>query len=354
MQITFDLQDLGDPPFMAQKMYRYYQYDCLNAASLALRRCLEPNILGQIFSGLTNEEADKISKIIRVEIIVRFCQSAENLAALSISFTRSYPDEKQETLGLYKRFVRYRLGEIGDFYGNIADRNLTYFAKIAGYPSIDIQVDATKKAFLISCENIKEKFIEISKYYRELRLLYNAYKHGYRIFFETDNLTHKDVINYVTDDFKQKFTVMDTNITNRITGLSSSCMEIMQLFLKQHHRRVDHEAKGGGREIIDYELYVKKGQTDDSMRGLTLWYPTRGKRLSYEKKEGDQILDELLDSLSVKDRGKIVAIDIDAREIIAKDYDRSKVMDQIEKSNHTGRIHIRRISNDGRIHVDIY
>lgn len=173
VQVTFDLNDTDDPPFLAQKMYRYYQYDCLETASFILRKCLDSPVMKTIFPDLTNEKVDKISRILRVEILARFCQSTENLAVLAISFNRSYANEKQEILGLYDKLVNYGLGEIGDFHENLLSRSPNYFAKIAGYPSPDLQTSTTRTAFLDSCANLKEKLMEISEYYRQLRLLYN-------------------------------------------------------------------------------------------------------------------------------------------------------------------------------------
>jgi hypothetical protein len=85
-----------------------------------------------------------------------------------------------------------------------------------------------------------------------------------------------------------------------------------------------------------------------------LVYSTRGERLNYEKKEGDRIYNIFKEELETNDKGKIVAIDIDAKEIIAKNYDANKVLLEIRNGGSSGRIHIRRVSKDRIIDIETY
>lgn len=352
VELTFDLENNEEPPTVAQKLYRYYQFDCLNSVVYLLRKNLD--MLDKIYPDMSTEELDKASKIVKVEILTSFCQLAESLAAMAIAFKRSYDSEIQETLGLYEKLVCYTLGEIGDFYENVGWRDHGYFAKILGYPPLDLQVQSTREAFLLSCENVKEKFTEISEYYKELRLLFNAYKHGYRILFETNNDTHDDIILFVTDEFKQKITIINIKTIDKIVGLCGNCYDIIHTIMLQHHRRSDHEKRGGGHEAIEYNLLLKGNQRGSEKNNLQLYYPNRGERLFQEKEEGDKIFNEVQGELGIEQKGKIIAIDIDSRKIIAQDFDMKKVIDDVHKSESSGRIHIRRVSTDGSTHLEIY
>ena len=196
-----------DIPFLAAFIYKLYPYDALNFEIDAIQRMIE--FLPQLYPQAGSLEREKMIQILRLQTAIKFCQYAENPAAIAIAFQSSYDDEKQEMIGIFTKISKYNLGEIYDFYNNIRNRENQHFAKFYGYPPLLLQSTAVRYFLELSCRNMKEVLIEVAEIYSQLRLLYNAYKHGYRVLFGKNFHSAADIFPFVTDQGKQMYTEID-------------------------------------------------------------------------------------------------------------------------------------------------
>jgi hypothetical protein len=342
----------SDIPFLAEFIYKIYPYDALNFEIDAIQKMIE--FLPQLYPDVEPPQREKMIQILRLQTAIKFCQYAENLAVIAIAFQFSYDDGKKEMLGIFSKISRYSLGEINDFYNNIKNRENHYFAKFYGYPPLQLQNPATRHFLELSCRNIKDALIEVAEMYSQLRDLYNAYKHGYRILFGKDSYSSADIFPFVTDQGKQKYTRIDGAKLKRILTLSLQCRRILESIFKQHHIRVQYEKTGGKENAIKVDFFLRKNDNRPSQEEQRLTYPSRGDRMKSEKVEGDKIYNLFREQLEKHDRGKIVAIDIDSKKIISKDYDKSKVLSDIRSIQSSARIYIRRVSQDGNVGFGIY
>jgi hypothetical protein len=341
-----------DIPFLAEFIYKMYPYDALNFEIDAIQRTIE--FLPQLYPEAGSLEIEKMIQILRLQTAIKFCQYAENLAAIAIAFQSSYDDEKQEMVGIFNKISRYNLGEIYDFYNSIGNRENKYFAKFYGYPPLLWQSTAARYFLDLSCGNLREVLTEVAEMYSQLRPLYNAYKHGYRVLFGKNSYS-ADIFPFVTDQGKQMYTEINEVKLKRILILSLQCRKILESIFKQHHIRRQYEARGGQENAIKVDLFLRRNDKHPSQEeDLHLFYPTRGDRRKSELSEGEKVYAIFKEQLEKDDKGKIVAIDIDEKRIISKDYDKHKVLSGIRSAESSGRIHIRRVSQDGKVDFEIY
>ena len=185
--------------------------------------------------------------------------------------------------------------------------------------------------------------------------LYNAYKHGYRVFLgkNTNNIA-EDLFPFIDNRGKQKFAQIDKNIVEKVFSLSHNCREIFEAIFEQHQTRVDYEAKGSNQYAIKINLLLRETDPRPNKEDLRVLYPNRGNRLNQEKLESDNIYAIFKEELEKNDKGKIVAFDIDEEKILSKDYNLEKVLSDIQESGTSSRIHLRRVSDDQRIGIEIY
>jgi hypothetical protein len=324
----------------------------LNFEIDAIQRMME--FLPELYPEAGIPEREKMIQILRLQTAIKFCQYAENLAAIALAFRSSYDDEKQEMIGIFSKISKYNLGEINDFYSNINGRDDQYFAKFYGYPPLLLQIPRVRYFLELSCGNVKETLIEIAEMYAQLRILYNAYKHGYRVLFGKNSYSGADIFPFITDQGKQMYTEIDEMRLKRILTLSYSCRQILESIFKQHHIRTEYEAKGGQDGAIKVDLFMRRNDERPSQEDLQLMYPNRGDRMKSEKVEGDSVYNLFKQQLEKHDEGKIVAIDIDAKRIISKDYDKNVVLLAVKCAESSGRIYIRRVSEDGSFGIEIY
>ncbi len=89
---------------------------------------------------------------------------------------------------------------------------------------------------------------------------------------------------------------------------------ILDCIFESHHERILHESIGS-KSKVQIKTVIKVSSTYNK-EGLSFLYPTRGERMKKEESESDEIYAELFDNeIEINNRGKIVAIDLDDREI---------------------------------------
>jgi hypothetical protein len=112
--------------------------------------------------------------------------------------------------------------------------------------------------------------------------------------------------------------------------------------IKQHHTRTDFESKGGGKQNgISTILFFRGDEKRPTKDDLNIFYPNRGERLKWERTEADNIHNIFKEKLEMEDKGKIVAIDMDSKKILTKDYDLNRVLSQVRNAGSSGRIYLK-------------
>ncbi|RJQ26194.1 hypothetical protein C4565_07260 [Candidatus Parcubacteria bacterium] len=342
--------DDSDIPKIAGFLYDSYSLDGLNLICRSLKE--DYDSISQRYVKYSPEDQDKIRHILEVEIIAKFCQHAEDLAMLTLVFKSSYDDANQEKTGLFNTMARYGLSQIVDFYQQITIRKLQIIAKFFGYPPIDIQSAGVKEFLEKSCETIREEFKKIADLYLELRDVYDAYKHGYRISFAKDNKTLEESIVFVNSKGETKLIKFEKTDVEKCVKMARRCKQLADAIMKNHHERAKYEESGG--EFGNVNITTVRKPDDPEPPELKLMFSKRGETRKKELEEGEQTYNLFKEELEKTDSGKLVALDLDNKKIIAKDYSIEGLVSLLKESGNSSRLLIRRIGKNASVGIDIY
>jgi hypothetical protein len=299
-RITRGIIDKKKIPKTAEALYNGFNSDGLYFTLGAMRKIID--FIDELYPSSTSEQKMKMIQTLKLEITMKFCHLAENTAAYALAFKSSYSDSKEELRGIFDKLSGYGIGEIVNFYDTLSKRRIDYFAKFIGYPHFDLQESATRKILRSSCRTVKSELKEVAKLYKQFRLLYNAYKHGYRVLVGKDQY-----------------------------GL---------------------DGKSGDK--VNISIIRRQKDPSPNSQGLTVMFPSRVKRLEMEKQESHTIYSKLMKNKEQQNLGKIVAIDLDAKQIVKMDYDLRKVIAAIKATNSANRIEIRRIGIGKKLSIETY
>lgn len=345
-------QDSEVPP-LADMLYGMYSDDGLFFMANVLKQTID--FLPELYPNSNVEERKKQLQVLRLELITKFCQYAEDLAALALTFKSTHSNAKEEKIGLFKKIAGYGLSEIVDFYAHIDNRDVKYVAKFMGYPPLELQERISREIMEGSCILIKEEMTKIAKLYKETRGLYDAYKHGYRLFFGVDDSTGADAYAYVDSTGYQQAVVVNDIMFTQILSSINQCSNIVKMVLQSHNERMRYEESGTTHAIVKIQRLRRSSDPPmDPNQDLRLTYPTRGDKLKNEIQEGEEVYNLFKDELELNHNGKMVAIDMDEKKIIALDFDIAKVMETIRQVGSSGRMRIRRIGKNDATGVEIY
>lgn len=346
-----DLRVENNIPLLASRLFHSHDFDAL---PFLIRNCLKSNqLLRQMYPTMPQDELDKAEKVLTLEVVVKFCHLAENFAAFAIAFKKRYENEREEILGISKTIANYEVAQVVNFYEYVEKRELQYIAQFIGYPPLSLQSANTKPFIERSCQNIKSDITKIAKLYAELRPLYDAYKHGYRIAF-AENEAGVYAFTLIDIDNKEGYVLVGKKYFDFIQQCANSCHELFKLMFALHKERVGYEKRGSIQKApLRIYLYPKPNDPGPNEE-LEFMYPSRGAISEALRKEGDIVYAQYSEDLEKNHKGKIVAIDIDEKKPIAYDYDFDKVIQTIHNSNSTSRHFVRRASKEGRIPVVVY
>jgi hypothetical protein len=334
-------------------LYKHYPYDALDFEIDAIKKMM--TFLEQLYPNKSVAEIERMHRILRIQTISKFCHCSENLAAFAISFLSTYDDIEKEMAGVSDKIVKYNVGQIVDFYSNIHKRNTEYIAKLFGYPPLDLQSQKPKYFLELSCKNLKEALVKIGNNYMEDHEPYNAYKHGYRMFIgkNTINLSI-DLFPFLDQDGKRKVIQIDKKIITGVFKLSRYALQILEKIIKQHKIRSEYEAQQDHASRVNVTLCLTPNDPIPTQEERRIRYPSRRKRLKIEKAQSDIIYDLFREELEKKDKGKIIAIDLDEKTIVGKDYKLENVIETINNLNASSRIHLRRAGKNARVGIEVY
>ena len=340
-----------DVPAVSDVLYRLYHYQALDFEINSIKKIIE--FLPQLYPNISSFEKIKMVQLLNLQIIIKFCHYAENLGAFSLSFLTTYKELKDEIIGSIKKIYSYNIGHINDFYANINNRDVSYVAKILGYPPIKLQTKDEAGLFKLSSHNTREFFYEIGQMYSELAELYNAYKHGYRVVSGHKN-NSVDIYTYINHEGKGKFIETDLKTFNHLNNLVRKCYIIFDSMFKNHYARMNHEKNNSIETDITFQIIYKKEDNVIKNQNFKYNIPNRAKKLKEEILEYDKVYETFKNKLKENDNGKIIAIDIDNRFIISKNFDLNKVIEEVNRYEKSGRKYLRRVGKNKNIGVIIY
>ncbi|MBI5378425.1 MAG: hypothetical protein HZA82_07370 [Thaumarchaeota archaeon] len=298
---TYNVADDKEIPTLAEMLYKKYQYDGIGFtidALLQIRKSIR-----SLYPQSPESEQDKMSQVIKLEIIMKFCHFAENLAAIAITFNKKFDSSEEEMRSLFDQIYEYGVSDVIDFYEQIPTCDLDFIAKFLGFPPIKLQNEEARQKIEESCEIAKKKLESIGKNYLEFRSLYNAYKHGYRLFPGIDKNRQQDAFVFIDKCGVQKITTADNTIFDEITGLSRQIEETFRIILN-HAVRAEMEKRGLRNMPMDFRFFKKIGGLPHNPN-VKIMFPARGERRKRNLVDRERIYEKFKLELETKHMEKI-------------------------------------------------
>lgn len=347
---TANIEEDKKIPTLAEMLYRGYSFDGLGFTIDALQKIRKS--LPSFYPESPQEQQSKMLQILKLEIIMKFCHYAENLAAIAITFNKKFDSSDEEMLSLFEQIYQYEVFEVIDFYNQIPTCDLHFIAKFLGYPPIQLQHEEGKKKIQESCEIAKKELEIIAKNYLEFRKLYNAYKHGYRVFPAKDQ-NQQDAFGFIDKgEIIQKVTTANDEVFDEIIRASRHIEKIFQ-FILNHSVRAEFEKRGERNVPIDLKFFVKKkGLPHDSH--TVIMYPSRGKNREKNIADREIVYKIFKSELESNHMQKIVVFDLDAKTILGISANLDDAIAIMHKSKSKGRKGIRKIGLDDKTGIDWY
>ncbi len=341
---TYDVNDDKEIPTLAEVLYKNYQYDGLGFTIDALLQIKKS--ISSFYPQSPKSEQDKMVQVIKLEIIMKFCHFAENLAAVAISFNKKFDSNEEEMRSLFDQIYEYEVSDVIDFYKQIPTSDLHFIAKFLGYPPIKLQYEEARQKIEESCAIAKKELESIGKNYLEFRLLYNAYKHGYRLFPGIDKNKQQDAFGFIDKGGIQKITTADDTIFDEIIRSSKHIEGIFKIILN-HAARAEMEKRGMRNVPLDLKFFVKKKGLPHNLN-MKIMFQARGERRKKNLTDRERIYEKFKQELEANHLEKIVVFDLDAETIIAVCETPEDAVKSMHESTSQGRKGIRKIGKDDK------
>ena len=178
---------------------------------------------------INKQLSGELKGYLKIEILVSVVQFAEIFGIYLLCFH----ERKKE---FHKKLLDYKVSEVINFFENIEIRRIPYFRKILGYPAFNQISDKTASIKLNeSSKNFKKKLVLISDFYLKYRLLYNSYKHGFRIFPMFDKNYSSGIM--VINRDKKSVTIYNVNV-DKAVDLLKWMMPVLKNTLKVFKERI--------------------------------------------------------------------------------------------------------------------
>jgi hypothetical protein len=143
---------------------------------------------------------DKKCSMLKFEIITHFCHYAEELGAFLYPCHGANPSFN--SADILENLTKYRVSQIGKFYQDfngeykLDDIKRNNFNRLFGYDRIKSDQGA-EETIGSSLTNILNVIKAIAKFYNFWQESYNAYKHGYRLWFGHEYEHNLNVVLYL-------------------------------------------------------------------------------------------------------------------------------------------------------------
>lgn len=180
---------------------------------------------------------DKKIMVCRYEIVARFCQFAESLGGLILGYINLNLDSNRQlnnnhAIKVLESLSDYTMGEIENLYKKLY-ANSSGYGLLFGY---DILEGKYANEVSNSLENIQIDLKEISGCYLFYKGSYNAYKHGYRLWFGKDP-KNIEVAIYRNKQGKEDHKPIDDNSLKIVMESGEYCLHIFDL-IKNNHKAI--------------------------------------------------------------------------------------------------------------------
>lgn len=329
-------------------MYEFYSWDARGFVADFIRGTIDNP--PQSFYNLPSDLQEKARELLLVELVSKFCESAEDLAAFGIAFATEFYKDALDPDDVWKKLAEYETGDVVNFYRDIQRRGPDYFANLHGYPPLDLQEDSTRRILFRSCKQLAAYMGEIADFYNDLRELHNAYKHGMRLFFGhlTDERTKEVVpsVAYVDKDANTKAILFPRETVDELFALCSGIGELLRAMLHWHKLRI--EITKSGKRIIQSPVFGRS--TDVNRQMGELFFPGLFEISEALVSKATAIAARRSEELSKLPRGHVIAIDIDMEEILPfHGPELRTIIWQAMKERPGARLVFRRITPDGRV-----
>lgn len=328
----------------AEVMYPLYSSDARGFVANQLKQAMNNTA---IYANLSPELQVKARGILVLELVATFCQSAEDLAAFGISFATELYRDSLSQIEVWAKLANYGEGEIVDFYAHTNKRGPEYFANLHGYPPLNLQKVDSRRTLLRSCRQLAAYFNSTADAYLKLRDLYNAYKHGMRIFFATLN-PETPIIIYIGRDSNVNSIAFPKVLVVELFALCEGIGQLLNGMLKWHWFRLQ-VAKSGNKLANNMPVFGESG--DDEVHDLgRLMFPNLADLRAHFVSQGDKIAAKSRKELSRIRRGEIIAVDIDLEDILpCHSYQLNEVIWEAMRLRPGARLVFRRVSKDGKV-----
>lgn len=329
-------------------MYEFYAFDARVFIVDQLKQLLDNP--PQSFQTLPKLLQEKAKGLLMLELVAKFCESAEDLAAFSTAFATELYMDALAPHDVWKKLAEYETGDIVNFYRDIDKRKPEYFANLHGYPPLHLQQSDVGAVLLRSCRQLAAYLGHIADQYLALRELHNSFKHGMRVFFghTTDERTGREVVAvaYVDGDANVKAVEFPPDVVKDIYDLCNGMGSLLGAMLHWHKLRLKISKTGSCK--IESPVF---GQSIDTQRLMgTTFFPSLFDLKKELVAKGEQIALQKNEEISRLPRGHVIAIDVDAEELLPfHAADLRDVIWQSVRSRPGTRLVFRRITPDGRV-----
>jgi|SRR5665647_133734 len=136
-------------------------------------------------------------RYLQLELIVKQCELLSDIAGYINAIEKFSPKQSDDenhkmVMNIYKHLVCSIGTEIHDFYENLDSKDDQFFYKLMGYDLLDslkpfTDIPANRDALNNSVKIVRLIFNRMSFFYKSFWHVYNAYKHGYRLFINKAN-----------------------------------------------------------------------------------------------------------------------------------------------------------------------
>ena len=332
----------------ADVMYEFYPWDARLFIVDQLKRLLDSP--PQSLQGMPKLLQEKAQGIVILELVAKFCESAEDLAAFGIAFATEFYMDALAPQDVWKKHAEYEPGDIVNFYRDIDKRKPEYFANLHGYPPLRLQQSDVHAVLLRSCRQLAAYLGHIASEYLALRELHNSFKHGMRVFFGhlTDERTGQEVIAviYVDRDANVKAMDFPPEMVKELYDLCKGIGNLLGAMLHWHKLRLQIPPTGARK----FKSPVF-GQSTDIQRLMgTTFFPSLFDLKKELVAKGKQITLKKNEEISKLPRGHVIAIDVDAEEILPfHAADLHDVIWQAMRSRPGARLVLWRNTSEGKV-----
>jgi hypothetical protein len=232
-----------------------YLMDMLNQLKLSLDTLLPQ----------TDPICDKKVLIYRYEIVARFCQFAESLGGLIIGYNNLNLDssnhlDNNHVTKVLESLSDYSIAKVDELYKKLQTDSIRYDI-LLGY---DVLGNRYTNEVSQSLENIKKILNEISGCYTFYKESYNAYKHGYRLWFGKSDSKNIEAVIYRNRQGREVHIPIDDNSLEIIMRSGKYCFNIFDL-VKSNHKAIIYHLRNPQIKTIRMKFLFDKNSIPEEL-----------------------------------------------------------------------------------------